>query len=64
MSSGYGLCGSTEKTRLTNRYQDTSLFPLRDTIFEGVPVKIPYRYADLLEEEYGEQSLTLTDYNE
>lgn len=38
--------------------QDTYIFPLRDTIFEGVAAKIPYRYKDLLMKEYGDWSLT------
>jgi len=42
--------------------QDTYIFPLRDTTFEGAPVKIPYQYRVLLESEYGESSLTNTDY--
>ena len=38
--------------------QEKDLFPLRDSLFEGKPVKIPYNYAELLEEEYGKKSLT------
>lgn len=38
------------------RYKD--IFPLRDSIFEGVSVKIPYAYTELLEEEYSAKSLT------
>ena len=38
--------------------QEKDLFPLRDSLFEGKPVKIPYNYAELLEEEYGKGSLT------
>lgn len=38
--------------------QEKDLFPLRDSLFEGKPVKIPYNYAELLEEEYGKSSLT------
>lgn len=38
------------------------MFPLRDSQFEGKPVKIPYNYAWLLEEEYGRASLTNTVY--
>ena len=38
--------------------QEKDLFPLRDSLFEGKPVKIPYNYAELLEEEYGKNSLT------
>lgn len=40
--------------------QEKDLFPLRDSQFETKPVKIPYNYAWLLEEEYGRNSLTNT----
>lgn len=36
------------------------IFPLRDSIFENRPVKIPYSYSWLLEEEYGKASLAKT----
>ncbi|KAG8533741.1 uncharacterized protein KY384_001482 [Bacidia gigantensis] len=38
------------------------LFPLRDSLFEGLPVKIPYNYAKLLRDEYGNSALTKTEY--
>ncbi|KAK3996804.1 LicD family-domain-containing protein [Cladorrhinum sp. PSN332] len=41
--------------------KDTSLFPLRDTTFEGVPAKIPYRYRELLAAEYGVDALIKGD---
>lgn len=44
--------------------KDTYLYPLRDTTFEGVPVKIPFRYRDMLVSEYGEKALTQTKYRE
>lgn len=40
------------------------MFPLRGSYFEGVPVKIPYAYADLLVEEYGARSLSNTEFHE
>ena len=40
------------------------MFPLRDSYFEGMPVKIPYDYKRLLVEEYGEKSITATFYHE
>ncbi|KAH7155878.1 mannosylphosphorylation protein [Dactylonectria estremocensis] len=46
-----------------HEYRDTYLFPLRDTTFEGVPAKIPYRYKEMLEAEYGRKALTRTKYN-
>ena len=42
--------------------QEHDLFPLRDSQFEEKPVKIPYNYAWLLEEEYGRTSLTNTEF--
>lgn len=38
--------------------QDTYIFPLLDTVFEGEPVKIPNKYKDFLVAEYGLTSLT------
>jgi len=35
---------------------------LRDSFFEGIHVKIPFEYTYLLEEEYGKQSLTQTQF--
>jgi hypothetical protein len=45
-----------------HRYLEGQIFPLRDGDFEGVPVKIPYAYSQLLEEEYGPSALTRTIY--
>jgi hypothetical protein len=39
------------------------LFPLRDSYFEGIPVKIPFEYRSLLEAEYGKKSLTVTQFS-
>lgn len=47
-----------------HEYRDTYIFPLRDTVFEGAPAKIPYRYKEVLQAEYGERSLTNTDYHD
>ena len=43
--------------------QIDDLFPLRDSLFEGQTVKIPYSYAKLLTVEYGKASLTKTKYS-
>ncbi|KAI5305653.1 hypothetical protein KEM56_003747 [Ascosphaera pollenicola] len=45
-----------------HRYQEDDLFPLRDSYFEGIPVKIPYAYNKLLIDEYGEKALTETHF--
>lgn len=42
------------------KYDD--IFPLRDSTFENMPVKIPYAYTALLQEEYGARSLSNTRY--
>ncbi|KAK0618537.1 LicD family-domain-containing protein [Bombardia bombarda] len=46
-----------------HEYRDTYIFPLRDTMFEGVPAKIPYRYKELIAGEYGEGSLANTNFH-
>ncbi|KAI4100969.1 MAG: hypothetical protein LQ339_005290 [Xanthoria mediterranea] len=43
-----------------HHYREADLFPLRDSVFEDRPVKIPYNYAELLQQEYGRVSLTRT----
>lgn len=44
--------------------QDTYLLPLRDTVFEGSPAKVPYKYQEFLVSEYGPDALTEGDFNE
>jgi hypothetical protein len=46
-----------------HQFREDDVFPLRDDVFEGMPVKIPYAYSQLLEEEYGPEALTDTDYH-
>ncbi|KAF2657008.1 hypothetical protein K491DRAFT_627426 [Lophiostoma macrostomum CBS 122681] len=41
-------------------YMSKSVFPLRESEYEGKPVKVPYSYAELLEEEYGKKVMTRT----
>ncbi|EHY56269.1 mannosyltransferase [Exophiala dermatitidis] len=45
-----------------HHYLEQDIFPLRDSFFEGIHVKIPFEYAALLEQEYGEKALTLTTF--
>ncbi|CAG9936581.1 unnamed protein product [Clonostachys rosea f. rosea IK726] len=47
-----------------HEYRDTYLYPLRDTTFEGVSVKIPYSYKEMLAAEYGEKALTNKFFND
>jgi len=41
-----------------HHYRAKDIFPLRESNFENTAVKIPYAYAELLEEEYGPKALT------
>ncbi|KAG9194316.1 hypothetical protein G6011_04351 [Alternaria panax] len=47
----------------THAYLSTQLFPLRHSTFEGVKVKVPYAYEEVLMEEYGSDALTEDWYN-
>lgn len=47
----------------TNVIQDTFVFPLRNTTFEGVPALIPFRYKEMLTSEYGKKALTNTKFH-
>ncbi len=45
-----------------HRYHTTDLYPMRETVFEGVAAKVPYAYARLLTQEYTEKALVVTEY--
>ncbi|KAL1798222.1 hypothetical protein ACET3X_002259 [Alternaria dauci] len=47
----------------THAYLSTQIFPLRQSTFEGVKVKVPYAYEEVLMEEYGSDALTEDWYN-
>ncbi|MCJ1476226.1 hypothetical protein MMC13_004892 [Lambiella insularis] len=51
-----------EKSADPSATQEQDLFPLRESVFEDTPVKIPFQYAWLLEEEYTKASLTRTEF--
>ncbi|KAJ6123197.1 hypothetical protein N7512_005662 [Penicillium capsulatum] len=53
-----------DKHRYDICLQESQIFPLRDSYFEGMPVKIPYAYADLLVEEHGARSLSNTEFHD
>jgi len=53
---------TTNKGVHANIRQDTYIFPLRDTFFEGAPAKIPYAYKEVLEAEYKQKALTQIDF--
>lgn len=45
-----------------HRYLYDDIYPLRESDFEGVPAKVPFAYAKLLEFEYTAESLSKTEY--
>lgn len=45
-----------------HRYHTTDLYPMRETLYEGVVAKVPYAYDRILTQEYNEKALVLTDY--
>lgn len=45
-----------------HNYRTKDLYPMRDSVYEGVPAKIPYAYDKILLEEYREKAMTLTEY--
>lgn len=45
-----------------HRYQTSDLYPMRETMFEGVPAKVPYSYDKILKEEYQQKALVVTEF--
>ncbi|KAF2811855.1 uncharacterized protein BDZ99DRAFT_281890 [Mytilinidion resinicola] len=45
-----------------HRYRTSDLYPLRESVYEGVLAKIPYAYDKILTEEYQQKALVLTSY--
>ncbi|KAF2688708.1 hypothetical protein K458DRAFT_293781 [Lentithecium fluviatile CBS 122367] len=45
-----------------HRYKTSDLYPMRETVFEGVPAKVPYSYDKILIEEYKEKALVVTEF--
>ncbi|TVY22326.1 Protein MNN4 [Lachnellula hyalina] len=43
-----------------HRYRTRDLYPLRETVFEGVPALVPYSFDRILTEEYSARALTKT----
>jgi phosphorylcholine metabolism protein LicD len=43
-----------------HRYRTRDLYPLRETVFEGVPALVPYAFDKILTEEYSARALTKT----
>ena len=47
-----------------HNYMYEDIFPLRETVFEGVAARVPFAYAEVLTEEYGSEALSRTEFNE
>lgn len=45
-----------------HRYRTSDLYPMRESVFEGVPAKIPYAYDKILTEEYQQKALVVTEF--
>ncbi|KKA30160.1 hypothetical protein TD95_001168 [Thielaviopsis punctulata] len=45
-------------------YAENSIFPLRETMFEGVHAFIPYSFKDVIANKYGDKALTDTEFND
>jgi hypothetical protein len=45
-----------------HRYKTSDLYPMRQSMYEGVPALIPYAYDKILQEEYQQKALVLTAY--
>ncbi|CAD6581507.1 MAG: hypothetical protein ASARMPREDX12_001936 [Alectoria sarmentosa] len=45
-----------------HHYRTTDLYPMRETMYEGVVAKVPYAYDRILAEEYQEKALVVTEY--
>lgn len=45
-----------------HRYHTTDLYPMRETMYEGVVAKVPYAYDRILTQEYEEKALVLTEF--
>ncbi|KAI9853801.1 MAG: hypothetical protein M1830_006629 [Pleopsidium flavum] len=45
-----------------HHYLEKDLFPLRESMYEDMPVKVPFAYTQVLAEEYGNRALTTPTY--
>jgi hypothetical protein len=45
-----------------HRYSVQDLYPMRESVFEGVPARVPYAYEKVLVEEYDDKALTVTEF--
>lgn len=59
----YDTDQATTRAAVLTFSQDTYLYPLLETTFEGVPCKIPYGYKEMLASEYDEKALKNTHFH-
>jgi len=45
-----------------HRYQTKDIYPMRESVYEGVPAKIPYAYDKILSEEYQHKAMVVTHF--
>lgn len=45
-----------------HRYRLQDLYPMRESLYEGIPVKIPYNYDKILMDEYDSKAMVLTQF--
>jgi hypothetical protein len=46
-----------------HHYNGSDLWPMRESVYEGVRALVPYRYERVLREEYGGEALVRTEFN-
>ncbi|EEQ88767.1 hypothetical protein RJZ56_002269 [Blastomyces dermatitidis] len=47
-----------------HKYKTSDLYPMRESVYEGVPAKIPYKYHEILIREYGKSAFLVMDYED
>jgi hypothetical protein len=47
-----------------HKYNTTDLYPMRESVYEGVPAKVPYKYSEVLISEYGRMALVATQFED
>ncbi|PGH17148.1 hypothetical protein AJ79_01286 [Helicocarpus griseus UAMH5409] len=47
-----------------HKYKVSDLYPMRESMYEGVPAKIPYNYDEILFKEYGHSALVVQDFED
>ncbi|KGY15871.1 hypothetical protein PABG_11113 [Paracoccidioides brasiliensis Pb03] len=47
-----------------HKYKISDIYPMRDSMYEGVPARIPYKYYEILVKEYGPSALVIKDHED